>query len=151
MQVIIDDRADPVQRDALYKIMTGAETEETATILWVYSATPPNKLEPLFLPIAIDVDRRRGRLHVPGILDMTAEPIRNPVTAAEHRVRVDLPQGIQFRLGEEASGTTTTIGAFALSRLSGAHSISPAFISATKAWSIRLGSALASPAGRNVH
>jgi hypothetical protein len=134
MQVIIDDRADPVQRDALYKIMTGAETEETATILWVYSAMAPNKLEPLFLPIAIDVDvdRRRGRLHVPGILDITAEPIRNPVTGAEHRVRVDLPQGIQFRLGEEASGTTTTIGAFALSGLSGAHSISPAFISATK-------------------
>jgi hypothetical protein len=82
MQVIIDDRADPVQRYALYKIMTGAETEETATILWVYSAMAPNKLEPLFLPIAIDVDvdRRRGRLHVPGILDITAEPIRNPVT-----------------------------------------------------------------------
>ena len=81
----------------------------------------PNKLEPLFLPIAIDVDvdvdRRRGRLHVPGILDMTAEPIRNLVTGAEHSVRVDLPQGIQFPLGEEASGTTTTIGAFALSGL----------------------------------
>jgi hypothetical protein len=31
MQVIIDDRADPVQRDALHKIMTGVEMEEMAT------------------------------------------------------------------------------------------------------------------------
>jgi hypothetical protein len=72
-------QCDPVQRDALYKIMTGAETEEMATgLVGIYSAMAPNKLEPLFLPIAIDVDvdRRRGRLHVPGILDITAEPIR---------------------------------------------------------------------------
>lgn len=124
MQVIIDDRADPAQRDALYKIMTGAETEEMATILWVYSAMAPNKLEPLFLPITIDVDvdRRRGRIHVPGILDTTAEPVRNPVTGAEHRVRIDLPHGLEFRIAEQASGTTITTGEFALFGLSSSHS-----------------------------
>jgi hypothetical protein len=124
MQVIIDDRADPAQCDALYNIMTGAETEEMTTILCVYSAMAPNKLEPLFLPITIDVDvdRRRGRIHVPGILDTTAEPVRNPVTGAEHRVRIDLPHGLEFRIAEQASGTTTTIGEFALSGLSSSHS-----------------------------
>ena len=91
------------------------------------------------------VDRRRGWLHVPGILNMTAKPIRNPCNGAEHRARADLPQGIEFRLGEKASGTTTTIGAFALSGLGSSHHISPAFISATKAWSIRLGSGLLRP------
>ena len=95
-----------------------------ATIMWVYSAMAPNKLEPLFLPISIDVDvdRRRGRIHVPGIRDVTAEPIRNPITGVEHRARIDLPHGLEFRLAELANSTTKTIGTFALSGLDGSHS-----------------------------
>ena len=79
-------------------------------------------------------------------LHMTAEPIRTPVTGAEHRVRVDLPRGIEFRLGGQASGTTTTIGRSAYPGSAAAIPIWPAFISATKAWSIRLGPPFASPA-----
>ena len=123
MQVVIDERADAAQRDALLKIMTGAETEEMATVLWVYSAMAPTKLEPLYRPIDMeaDIDRRQARLRIPGIVEMAAEPIRNPVTGAEHRARVDLPHGIEFRLAELGSGTTNTMGALALSGLSGTH------------------------------
>ena len=56
MQLIIDERADAQQRDALLKIMSGEETEEMATMWWVYSAMAPNKLEPLFKPISFGVD-----------------------------------------------------------------------------------------------
>ena len=42
------------------------------------------------------------------------EPIRNPVTGAEHRVRIDFPQSFEFRLAEIGSGTSKTTGAIAL-------------------------------------
>ena len=35
MQVIIDERADAAQRDALLKIVTGEETDDVATMWWV--------------------------------------------------------------------------------------------------------------------
>jgi hypothetical protein len=112
MQLIVDERADAAQRDALLRIMTGQETEDMATMWWVFAAMSPNRLEPLFKPmeIEIDVDRRRGRIVVPGVVEINAEPIRNPVTGAEHRARIDLPHGFEYRLAEIGSGTTRATG-----------------------------------------
>lgn len=116
MQLIIDERANAEQRNALLTILTGGETDEMATIWWVIGAMCPNKLEPLFRPIdiAIDVEARQGHVRVPGILELTAEPIRNPVTGAEHRARIDLPHGFEYRIAEMGSGTTRATGAIAL-------------------------------------
>jgi hypothetical protein len=116
MQVIIDERADAAQRDALSKILTGQETDEMATMWWVFSAMAPNKLEPLYRPIEIklDVDARRGHFRVPGIVETVGEPIRNPITGAEHRARIDLPHGFEFRIAEVGSGTTKATAAIAL-------------------------------------
>jgi hypothetical protein len=71
----------------------------------------PNKLEPLFLPIefAIDVEARRGHIRVPGIIETVGEPIRNPMTGAEHRARIQMPEGVEFRVAEAGSGTTRQI------------------------------------------
>ncbi len=78
--------------------------------------TCPTKLEPLFKPIEfeVDVDARRARLVVPGIMESSGEPIRNPVTGAEHRVRIDLPHGFEYRLAEMGSGRTKTTGQITL-------------------------------------
>lgn len=116
MQLIIDDRARSEQREALLKIMTGQDTADMATAWWVYAAMCPTKLEPLFKPIEfeVDVDARRARLVVPGILESSGEPIRNPVTGAEHRVRIDLPHGFEFRLAEIGSGRTKATGQITL-------------------------------------
>jgi hypothetical protein len=112
MQLIIDQRADAKQREALLTIMSGGETEDRATMWWVYSSMCPTKLEPLFEPIEfeVDVDARRAHLRVPGIIETVGEPIRNPVTGIEHRARIDLPNGFEYRLGEVASGTTKATG-----------------------------------------
>ena len=116
MQLIIDERADAGQRDALVKIMTGQETDDMATVWWVFSAMSPNKLEPLFRPIEVDIDveARRGRFRVPGIVETVGEPIRNAVTGAEHRARIDLPHGFEYRVAEMGSATTRATGAIAL-------------------------------------
>jgi hypothetical protein len=96
--------------------MSGEETEEMATMWWVFSAMSPNKLEPLFVPIdfEVDVEARRARLNIPGLLESSGEPIRNPVTGAEHRARIDLPHGFEYRIAEIGSGTTKATGAIKL-------------------------------------
>ena len=112
MQLVVEERATPEQREALLKIMTGQETAEMATMWWVYAAMCPTKIEPLFKPIEfeVDVDARRARLVVPGIVESSGEPIRNPITGAEHRVRIDLPHGFEYRLAEIGSGRTKATG-----------------------------------------
>ena len=51
---------------------------------------------------------------IPGLLESSARPIQSPATGAEHRVRISLPNGIEFDLAEIASGTTRTMASIAL-------------------------------------
>lgn len=112
MQVVIEEKADPRQREALRKIIQGEDTKEMATMWWVYGAMSPNKLETLYKPIEfeIDIEKRTGRLSIPGLVEMTAEPIRNPVTKAEHRARIDLPHGFEYRVAEMGSASSSVKG-----------------------------------------
>ena len=112
MQLIVDKSADARQREALLKIMNGQETEQFATMWFVFSAMAPNKLEPAFekIDFDVDVDARRARLVIPGIVESVGEPIKNPVTGLEHRARIDIPHGFEYRLAEIGSGRTTTSG-----------------------------------------
>ena len=124
IQLVVDDRASPEQRRAVESIFTGGDTDDMATFFWVFDKMSPNRLETLVKPIdvAIDVDGRKGHVRVPGVFDLEAMPIRNPVTGAEHRARIDLPMGFEYRVAEVASGTTTTSGAISLKKNSGTHS-----------------------------
>ena len=112
MQIVIDESASAEQRAAIEKIMTGQDTKEMGTMWWVYSAMCPNKLPTLYRAIEfdVDVDGRRGRFKVPGVVETHGEPIRNPVTGNEHRVRIDLPNGFEYRVAEIGSGTTKATG-----------------------------------------
>jgi hypothetical protein len=116
MQAIIDERADPAQRQALATILHGGETQDAATHWWVYHAMSSIVHEPIFKPIEFtaDIDKRRAQVVIPGILKSSGRPIRSPATGDEHRVRIDLPGGIEFELAEIGSGTTKACGAIAL-------------------------------------
>jgi hypothetical protein len=116
MQLIIDERADARQRDALTKIMSGKETNDGATMWWVYAAMCSTRHPPLFLPIKldVDVDGRTGHLAVEGVLESSGEPIRNPVTGLPHRARIDLPNGFEYRIAEIGSGRTRASGTIEL-------------------------------------
>jgi hypothetical protein len=109
-QPIVDERATPQQRDAILTILKGEETEPGATIFNVFAGTFVKLHDPLFLPIefSADIDERLGRIHVAGVLDVTSEPIRNPVTGATHRVRLDMPNGFEYSRAEVAQATTRT-------------------------------------------
>ncbi len=104
--VIIDERADEAQRAALLTILSGGETEPGATIFNVFATTLDKVHDPAFLPIDFeaDMESRTGRIAVPGIVATKIEPIRNPVTGAEHRARVSMPGGFEYKEAEYASG-----------------------------------------------
>ncbi|MBI4082375.1 MAG: DUF1326 domain-containing protein [Candidatus Lambdaproteobacteria bacterium] len=116
MQSIVDERADAVQRKALAAILQGEGAEPGSSMLTIYRAMCTTYHDPLFKPIELELDmgRRTARLRVPGVVDTSVEPLKNPVTGAEHRARIDLPMGKEFRLAEVASGTTKARGAISL-------------------------------------
>jgi len=106
----IDRAADAPQREALLRILSGQDTEPGATIFNVFASTLEKVHEPIFSDIEfeIDIDRRRARLAIPGHVESRGEPILNPVTGAEHRVRIDSPNGFEFRLAEVGRGWSKT-------------------------------------------
>lgn len=110
--IIVDDRASEAQREALLAILSGLETDAGATIWNVFAATFAEVFEPRFLPIdfASDVEARKGHVNVEGLVATSGEPIRNPVTGEEHRVRIDLPDGFEYTLAEMGSSTFRTSG-----------------------------------------
>ena len=61
MQVIVDERANERQRDALMKIVHGEETDEGATHWWVYRSMSDTVHDTLVKPIEFEVDWRRVR------------------------------------------------------------------------------------------
>ena len=114
--VVIDERATPEQRNGLLRILAGLDTDPGATIFNVFASTLETVHEPIFAAIdfEVDVDQRRARLVVPGITESRGEPITNPVTGAEHRVRIDMPNGFEYTLAEIGRGWSTTSGPIAL-------------------------------------
>jgi hypothetical protein len=110
-QLVIDAKANPQQREALVKIMSGQDTDPFATVFAVFATTFEKVFDPMFAPIElqIDVDARRAKARA-GTIEMAAEPIRNPVTGNEHRVRIDLPDGFEYELAEIGSGTAKASG-----------------------------------------
>jgi hypothetical protein len=120
--VVISDRASPAQRDAILTILAGKETEPGATIFNVFAPTFAKMHDPAFAPIEFDFDleKRTGRVRIAGVIDTNVGPILNPVTGKEHRVRVALPQGFEYKEAEYASGATSAAAPIGL-ELSGTH------------------------------
>ncbi len=112
MQLIIDERADADQRAALEAIMSGQDTDEMATMWFVYSAMCTDKHETLYAPIELewDAENRTGQAKVGDIFDVEVGPIPNIVTGAPHRISIQLPHGFEFRHAEMASGKARTKG-----------------------------------------
>jgi len=107
--VVIDERAKPEQREALLRIISGQDTEPGATVFQVFSTTLEKVHPPIFAPIQfnVDVDTRKARLVVPGVTEGRGEPILNPVTGKEHRVRIQLEDSFEYLVAEIGRGWST--------------------------------------------
>jgi hypothetical protein len=108
----VDERADAAQREAILKIMSGQDTAPFATMFAVYASTLETFHEPVFtkIEIDVDVDARKGRVVVPGYVEMSGRPIRNPVSGADSRAQIALPEGFEYEVAEIGSATSRTKG-----------------------------------------
>ena len=118
----MDVNAKPEQREALLKIMSGQDTDPFATMFAVFASTFDKVHDPVFTAIDFDVDveQRRGKARADGVFELAGDPIRNPVTGAEHRARIELPQGFEYEVAEIGSGTGRSQGKISLD-LKGSH------------------------------
>ena len=105
-QAIIDERADGAQREALRKIVHGESTAPGATHFYVYNSTMSEVIDPLYAPVdvEINVDARRARLFVPGLVESTGSPIVDPHSGGEHRAQIHLPNGFEYTVAEMGTG-----------------------------------------------
>jgi hypothetical protein len=108
MQVIIDERADDAQFEAIRKISHGEDTNPGATHYYVFNSTMTEVLEPLRAPISlsIDVEARKGRLSVPGLIESTGSPIVDPNSGEEFDARIGLPGGFEYTLAYMGNGNS---------------------------------------------
>ena len=108
--IVIDERASEEQRNALLRILSGQDTEPGATIFSVFASTLEKLHEPIISKIdfEVDVDGRRARLVVPNVIETRGAPILNPITGAEHRVRIDVVGGFEYKLAEIGRGWSKT-------------------------------------------
>jgi hypothetical protein len=121
-QAIIDERADPAQREALRKILHGESTKPGATAFFVYNSTMSQVFDPIYAPIelAIDVDARRARVRVPELVESEGSPIVSPHTGAAYRSQIRLPDGFEYTVAEVGKGTSRVRAAIELT-LEGTH------------------------------
>src|ERR1700732_140015 len=98
-RMIIDEQVTKEQRDALIAIESGQHGGLMGEICTVGG---PSSIEPLCAPITFNVDRekRRATVRIPGIGETNIEPIRNPATGEDHRARIVLPNGFEFKEAE---------------------------------------------------
>jgi hypothetical protein len=122
LQTIVEERADARQRKAIETITHGGETDPGSLIWQVFSTTITEFLPTLYKPIELSIDyaARTARLRVPGVIEGSAESIRNPVTGAPHPVSVTMPTGFEFTESEVLSGKGKATGAIELN-LDGSH------------------------------
>lgn len=113
----VDERASAQQRNALLTILTGGDTDPMATVFAVFASTIETMHEPRFTPVEfeVDVEGRKGRLRVPGHVEMDGEPIRSPVDGREIRAQIHLPEGFEYEIAEVGSGTSRAIAPMELS------------------------------------
>jgi hypothetical protein len=122
MQPIIDERATPEQRQALFNIMSGKHSAE-GTLFHILSLIVTTIHDPIFAPFEFSFDKneRMARLVAKGALETDVEPIKNPVTGSPHRIRVVMPEGFEHIEAEVASANIRSTGAIRF-ETKGSHS-----------------------------
>jgi hypothetical protein len=100
--LVVDERATSDQRAAIEAMFSG---EQGGAYFEIVGSVTPNRLPTIYAPIEFAMDRaaRRGSFRVAGVVESAIMPITNPVTGAEHTVRIVLPNGFEFKEADIAN------------------------------------------------
>jgi hypothetical protein len=98
-QLILDEQSTPAQLAAITALTSGTQGHPA---LEIFATMAPNAPEPIVAAIEFQCDRekRQARVVIADIAATIIEPIRNFATGEEHRARIELPDGFEFRVAE---------------------------------------------------
>ena len=105
---LIDERASPEQRDALLNILSG---KHGGTFFEIMAAICPTVHPPQFVPFSWEFDQpaRRARLAAGNVLFTASEPLTVPASGAPQRVKVQLPDGFEYKEMDVARSATLEV------------------------------------------
>jgi hypothetical protein len=113
-QVVIDERADAVQREALETIVACESCAPGSNHFFVFGSMCSTFLDTRHLPIefAIDIPNRTARMHVPGLIESFGEPIIDAFSGKPFHIALARPTGsFEFTYAEIGAGTSKVTGA----------------------------------------
>ena len=111
-QVVIDASGDADQREAMRKILHGEATAPGATHYYVYNSMMSEVLDPLYLPIdlEIDVEARSGRARVGDLIEVNGSPITDSNSGAIFSAQIQLPNGFEYTVAEMGTASSSAKG-----------------------------------------
>jgi hypothetical protein len=105
--LFIDERASQEQVEALTAILSG----KMGGMPWEALAGTIDRFDgPIRKPVEMTIAGERSRVHVPGAIDLSLTPLKDPVTGADKEVHIVYPNG-GFFWNEAAVATTGTMRA----------------------------------------
>ena len=116
-QIIIDERANDAQRDALFKIVSGAAGKPGSNHFSVFASTCSDILPPIYAPIKyqVDIGGRTASLEIPGVVKATGTPMINPFDNTPFHIALSRPQGsFEFTYAEIGAGKSSVTGPLAM-------------------------------------
>jgi hypothetical protein len=104
LQAVIDATTQE-QQQALEQIISGGAG---GILFEIFAAVCPHRLPVVFAPIEFEADQeaRKGKYKVGTLAEGIVDAIRNPITGEEHRARIDLPNGFEFKIAEIGNSVT---------------------------------------------
>ncbi len=107
-QFIIDERATPEQREALRKVLHGESTAPGSSIFNVLSSLMVDVKETLYaaVDVEVDVEARRGKINIDGVVESTGSPIPNPFTGGIHGVSISIDEGMEYQTANIGRGSS---------------------------------------------
>lgn len=102
--LIVDSDTNQAQREALTALTNGTEGHPYFEI---FTSVAPHAAEAVVAPISVafDSDERRAHVVIEGVAENTVGPIPS-VVGGTKRIRLDMPDGFEFKIGEVANATS---------------------------------------------
>ena len=100
LQLFVTSNADEYQRQAIINVYTGQAKGNAPFAL--FAGTFKYFLEPKFVDLQVNLNGKKSRFSVPGVMDVQTESFANPVTGEEQDTKIQLPKGLVWRLAEAA-------------------------------------------------
>ena len=99
VQPFFDAKTTPAQRDAIGQNLLGKAGNVWFEVIFSLVTTV---LEPKVVSIHFEHDMKnvRAKIVIPGVIETITEPIKNIKTNESHRILVQLPDGMEYKLAE---------------------------------------------------